>query len=474
MLRLTQEFVVGGWTEPRGGRKHFGALLLGTHSDEGKLLHAGQVGSGFTSEMLRTLHTRLVRLERKTSPFSEAVRASTSAHWVTPRLVVQVEFNEWTEGGKVRQASYQGLRADKDPAEVIREPAALIEADAVPDTERESLPETEYAPEAAPPPDLLESLMGRMDALCAEGGGTLHLPNGRVQLTNLKKVYFPGRGKQARITKGELLRYYLEMSPTILPWMEGRPLVLRRFPGGIRGEAFYQQTAPDNAPDGVRVEVIVGEDGEEQSRLVGGSLSTLLYTVQLGAISYDPWHSRIGGLASADYTILDLDPGEKTSFRTVVEVARLIRDEMDTLGLHGGVKTSGATGLHIFLPLAAGTPLESARLLAELVATRVAHRAPRIATVVRAVRKRPGGTVYVDYLQNIQGKTVAGVYAARPRPTATVSTPLAWEELDDDLDPRSFTIRTVPGRVRRMGDLWTPAMERPNRLEVLFDSPGGA
>jgi bifunctional non-homologous end joining protein LigD len=257
------------------------------------------------------------------------------------------------------------------------------------------------------------------------------------------------------------------MAPYILPWMRDRPLVLKRFPNGVRGKAFYQQSAPGAVPEGVRVERLVAEDGEVQARFVGGNLSTLLYTIQLGAISYDPWHARIGALTSADYTVIDLDPGPGATFATVIEVARRVRDEMDRVGLHGALKTSGSSGVHIYLPLAPGTPLEAATLVAQIVATRVADRHPEIATVERMTRRRPRGTIYVDYLQNILGKTIAGVYSVRARERATVSTPLAWDELSDELDPHDFTMRTVPERVDAIGDLWTAAMAEPNSLERL-------
>jgi bifunctional non-homologous end joining protein LigD len=294
----------------------------------------------------------------------------------------------------------------------------------------------------------------------AGGDGVVQLgKRERLAFTNLGKVYFPAR--RGAVTKGDLARYYADAARFILPWMKDRPLVLRRFPNGIEGQAFYQQTPDAEVPAGVRVETIVEPDGDHKRRLIGGDLATLLYTVQLGAISYDPWHSRVETMEFADYTILDLDPGEGTRFRTVVEVAKLVKEELDRYGLHGALKTSGSTGLHVYLPLPAKTPLETATLLAQFIATRVAGRAPKVATVERMVRRRPKGTVYVDYLQNILGKTVAGVYAVRAKPGATVSTPLAWDELGDALDPRDFTIRTVPARLADLGDLWGPAMKRP-------------
>jgi bifunctional non-homologous end joining protein LigD len=283
-----------------------------------------------------------------------------------------------------------------------------------------------------------------------------------LSVSSLDKVFYPKTGH----TKGDLLVYYARMADHILPWMDDRPLVLRRFPDGVDGESFYQQSPPDNPPKGVRVETI-HPGGESQRRLVGGNLATLLYTIQLGAISWDPWHSRVGAMKSADYSILDLDPGPGASFQRLVRVARWVREELDDLGLHGVAKTSGSTGIHIYLPLPPRTPLDAATLVARIVATRVAERHPEEATIARMTRKRPRGTVYVDFLQNLLSKSVAGVYAARARPTPTVSTPLHWEELTAKLDPHDFTIDTVPDRVRDVGDLWADGMARRNSLTDL-------
>jgi bifunctional non-homologous end joining protein LigD len=220
----------------------------------------------------------------------------------------------------------------------------------------------------------------------------------------------------------------------------------------------------------VRVETIHNEENVEQRRVVGGDLATLLYTVQLGAVSVDPWHGRVGALEYADYTILDLDPGPRATFARVVDVARWVHEEMERLGLEGIAKTSGSTGIHIFIPLPPKTPEEAALLVAQLIATRVAEAHPREATIERSVKARPPAAVYVDYLQNIRAKTVAGVYAARAKPGATVSTPLRWSELTPSLDPRAFTIATVPDRIARVGDLWGKAMSRRNSLGGVLDA----
>lgn len=262
------------------------------------------------------------------------------------------------------------------------------------------------------------------------------------------------------------------MSPFLLPAINDRPLVLKRFPGGIEGKSFYQQKAPDDPPVAVRVETIVNEQGEEQQRLVGGDLPSLLYLVQLGSISVDPWHGRVGALEYADYAIVDLDPGPRAPFKRVVEVALMVKEELDALGLSAVAKTSGSRGIHIVLPLAPRTPGEAALLVAQIIATRVAEKHPRVATIERSVSARPPAAVYVDFLQNIRAKTVASVYSARAKAGATVSTPLRWNELNESLNREDFTIETVPRRVAKLGDLWAVGMKKPNSLRSVVEVAG--
>ena len=304
----------------------------------------------------------------------------------------------------------------------------------------------------------------------AGGDGTVELGRGAsLAVSSLDKVFFP----RDRLTKGDMMRYYARVEEALLPVMRDRPLVLKRYPDGIEGQAFYQQKAPDKVPPAVRVETIRNEQGEEQRRFIGGDLATLLYTVQLGAISVDTWHSRVPKLESADFTILDLDPGPKASFARVVEVALLAKEELDALALTAVPKTSGSSGLHIVVPLQPGVSDETAVIAAQLIATRVAARAPSIATIERSVKARPPGAVYVDFLQNIRGKTVAAAYSVRARPGATVSTPLEWKEVNAKLDPRDLTIETVPDRLRRRGDIWARDMKKGNSIHALLENPAG-
>ncbi len=481
-VEFRQEFVVGGYTEPRNSRQHIGALLLG-YFDHDRLIYVGHTGGGFTGAGLAEMYRRLEPLERKTSPFTETPKTNERAHWVEPRIVVEVKFSEWTADGKLRQPIYLGTRDDKDPHEVGREKQNVQKKDSakpapLADGSKSRARRRIHAEPVLPPKAVSASRKAstrkpRSTALAAlvrslteiEDGprsGTVEVEGRNLAVTNLNKVFFPKK----KLTKGDLMRYYATVAPLVLPVMKDRPLVLKRFPNGVTGQAFFQQNAGET-PEEVRVETIETQGGSTNLRIVGGDLYTLLYTVQLGAISVDPWHSRIRSLDFADYSIIDLDPGPRATFERVIQVARWVKEALDNLGLHAALKTSGSRGLHIYLPLPPKTPNEAATLVAQIIATRVAKAHPKVATIERAVKGRGETTVYVDYLQNIIGKTVAGAYSARANPDAMVSTPLEWSELTDDLDPRDFTIETAPARFAEVGDIWAAAMKKPNSLKAL-------
>ena len=451
-IEKRQEFVVGGWTEPRNSREHIGAILLGYYDDEGGLIYAGHTGTGFSAASLRDVYAQLRRIERAKSPFTTTPRTNERAHWTKPNVVVEIKFNEWTADGKLRQPVFVGVRDDKSPRDVVREAASLT-------TSR-----TKRTPRSAVTAREVARVATQLEALETAGGdGVLSLPNGELEVSNLGKVFFP----TTRHTKGDVMRFYARIAPVLLPAIADRPLIMKRFPNGVRGKAFYQQRAPANPPSSVRVEPVADEGLTTQPRLIGGDLATLLYVVQLGAISVDPWHSRVQSVRFADYAIVDLDPGPRAPFARVIEVAHEVKAVLDELELHAVPKTSGASGLHVVLPLPPGVPNAGARMIAELIATKVASRKPRLATTERSVTARPKGAVYVDFLQNIRGKTVAGVYSVRAQPQPTVSTPLLWSELTEDLSPLAFTIDTTLSRLRQRGDLWGKGMRRPNSLHAI-------
>jgi bifunctional non-homologous end joining protein LigD len=281
----------------------------------------------------------------------------------------------------------------------------------------------------------------------ARRDGVITLPDGdSLKVTNLSKMFWP----KLKLTKGDLFRYYARVAPFVLPVLNDRPLVMKRFPNGVDAQTFYQHRAPDYPP-GIRVETVTV--AETRQHIIGGTLKALMYTTQLAAISQDPWFSRVQHPQFADHAALDLDPADDVPFERVLDVARWIRDELDTLGAKGWPKTSGSDGLHVYVPLPAGTPYDAGLIFCQIVATVVAQKHPKVATVERAVAAR-GKRVYIDFLQNILGKTLASAYSARASAYAGVSTPLSWKEVDDGVDRRDFTIATVPSRLARVGDLW--------------------
>ena len=468
-LENQQEFVVGGWTEPRNSREHFGTLLVGYY-DGGKLLYAGHAGGGFSGKMLAEIGAKLKKIERKSSPFSTTPDTNERAHWVEPKYVAEIKFNEWTAGGHLRQPIFLGLRDDKDPRDVRREPVGRAQKGGQESGQRGGRKRGHTSAQKGGLKAAGRARLGKTPdgviAALRENPKAANLTvkieaDSSLDFTNLGKIYFPA----SKITKGRLLEYYAEVSPYLLPALDGRPLVLKRWPNGIEADAFYQQKAPDKIPDGADIRVAeLLDDTQAPRRLIGGNLTTLLYIIQLGAISTDPWHSRIESVDQADYSIVDLDPGPDATFKRVVQVARWVGEELDELGLHAVPKTSGASGIHIVLPLPPGAGYDVSVTLAELVARRVNEKHPKETTVTRMVKSRPPGAVYVDYLQNIRGKTVASVYAARAEPHASVSTPLKWNELTDDLSPRDFTVTNVMARLKKVGDLWAAGMKKTNQL----------
>lgn len=455
-----QEFVVGGWTEPRQTRSYFGALLLGVYEDPsgparaggpaGSLVYAGHVGTGFNERELARLMALLKPLETRGCPFTEKPPSNQPAHWVEPRLVVEVRFTEWTADGVLRHPVYLGLRDDKRPESVRKEIAVTRQTrtdKARSRTTRRSTKSTAARFSGSIDSAALVNALQQIED--SRRDGMLELPGGgSLSVTNLHKVFWP----KQRYTKGDLFRYYAQVAPFLLPVIADRPLVMKRFPNGIDGKPFYQHRAQD-PPPGVRVAKVSAVEARPQ--LIGGDIATLMYTTQLAAISQDPWFSRIESPSFADHVALDLDPSDGVSFARVLEVARWVHAELDALGAPSVAKTSGASGLHIYVPLPPHTPYDAGVIFAQIVATLVAQKHPKVATVERSVRKR-GKTVYVDYLQNILGKTLACAYSARASDYAGVSTPLTWKEVDEGVRREDFTIKTLPARLKDVGDLWEP------------------
>ncbi|MBI4562616.1 MAG: DNA ligase D, partial [Candidatus Rokubacteria bacterium] len=409
-----QEFVIGGYTDPQGSRGYFGALHLGLY-EGGRLLYVSKVGTGFDQEMLKRVWARLQSLSRPTPPFEVGAPAGRGHHWVEPKVVCEVRFSEWTRDGGLRHPAFLGLGDDRRPEECRRErPVELV----------------------APPPSRPEE--GRP----------------KVIVTNPTKLFWPDEG----YTKADLIAYYEGVAPLLLPYLRDRPLVLTRYPDGIAGKSFFQKDAPDFVPAWVRTDRIYSKDAEREiDYFIVNDADSLRYVTNLATIPLHLWSSRLGSLDRPDWLILDLDP-KGAPFTDVVKVARALHRILEPLELPSYVKTSGATGLHILIPLGARYSHEEARSFGRLLALLGVEAEPELATVARSVRAR-GGKVYIDFVQNGHGRTIVAPFSVRPLPGAPVSCPLRWEEVTTRLDPRRFTIKTAPGRFRELSDPLAPVLK---------------
>jgi bifunctional non-homologous end joining protein LigD len=441
---LRQELVVGGWTDPQGTRGWFGALHLGVYED-GILVYVGKVGTGFDAAALRRLWDRLQPLARKTSPFKRGTPTGRGHHWTEPTLVAEVRFTEWTEEGGIRHPTFLGLRDDKAPAECRRE------AGRGPARAPDQMFRGRGLPPGPPP-------AGTREPKPSRGSGTSAAAppaSGErvVTITNPKKVFWPEEG----YTKADLVAYYEAVAPWLLPYLADRPLVLTRYPDGIHGKSFFQKDAPTWAPQWVRTERIRARGVEREiDYFIVNDVESLRYVANTGTIPLHLWGSRVGSLERPDWLVLDLDP-KGAPFADVVAVALALRRILERLQLPSYPKTSGATGLHILLPLAARYTDDEARTFARLLATLAVQAQPRISTVARLLRTRDG-KVYVDFGQNAAGQTIVAPLSVRPLPGAPVSCPLRWAEVTPRLDPRAFTIRTLPARLQDVGDPMAPVL----------------
>jgi bifunctional non-homologous end joining protein LigD len=428
-----QEFVIGGWTDPKGGDRHFGALHVGIH-EQGRLRHVTRVGSGFDGATQDAIRERLEPLARADSPFGpDGPKTTRADHWVEPKLVCEVRFTEWTEGGGLRHPIFLGLRTDRKAEDVRRELPSDVDALLAADVPA--------AAAKAPSPG-------------ARGGAAAPAPDERdIRLSNLKKVFWPGDG----YTKGDLIAYYDAVAPWFLPYLKDRPVVLTRYPDGIDGKSFYQKDAPVYVPDWMRTEVVWSKDSKRDINFfVLDDAESLRYVANLGTIPIHMWSSRSGSLERPDWCVLDLDP-KGAPFAHVIEVARALHAILDELELPSYPKTSGATGLHILIPLGRRYTHDECRTFARVLATLGMEAKPEISTLARPLSAR-GGKVYIDWGQNGHGITIAAPYALRPRPGAPASCPLKWSEVNARLVPDAFNLRTLPRRFAKMEDPLLPVL----------------
>jgi bifunctional non-homologous end joining protein LigD len=442
--RRTGDFVVVGFTPPKGSRGGFGALHLGEYVD-GTLTYTGRVGSGFSEKQLAQVTRTLQQARRPEPPCVGPIPKEKGTTWVDPAMVVEVEYTERTEEGLLRQPVFLRFRDDKKPEDCVREEGGeRVEGKPVIPSAARDLDGGSRAPAQGSARGKQVQRSAREDGAspARPATGASELP---FELTNVKKLFWPEDG----YTKGDMLDYYRAISPWLLPYLRSRPVVMTRFPDGITGKSFFQKDAPGFAPEWIRTERMWSEDTQREiDYFVCDDVASLLYVINLGSIPLHIWSSRAPTLERPDWCVLDLDP-KGAPFEQVVEVALVARKLCERIELPLYVKTSGSSGLHLLVPLGRQCTHDQSRSLGELLARYLVGRLPEIATITRQVSRRDG-RVYVDYLQNGSGKLLVAPFSVRPLPRAPVSMPLAWREVNRKLDIRKHTIKNAPARMAKL------------------------
>jgi bifunctional non-homologous end joining protein LigD len=443
-----QEVIIGGFTNNEGSAKPFSSLLLGVY-ENGKLQYVGKVGTGFTEKKQKEMMEMFKPLISDKSPFTAIPDINkpsrfrpnppkASATWLKPELICEVAFTEVTDDGVFRHPSFQGMRSDKKAADVVRE-TAVETATVVEETHAENATKMVSAPKRT----------GRQTLLNPKEETQVKKINGHdLKFTNLSKVYWPEEG----YTKRDMFNYYYQVAEYILPYLKDRPQSLNRFPNGIHGKSFYQKDVKGKAPDWVKTFPYTTSDGEDKEFLVGDDEATLLWMASLGCIEMNPWFSRTQNPDNPDYCVIDLDP-DKNTFDQVVEAAQEVKKILDAIGVPGFVKTSGSTGIHIYIPLGAKYNYDQSQMFGKLIVSIVHSELPDFTSLERQIKNR-GGKMYLDFLQNRPGATIAGPYSLRPKPGATVSMPLHWDEVKKGLSMKDFNITNAIARIKSEGDLF--------------------
>src|SRR5882672_8668891 len=457
-ITKTVDAVVGGWTEARTSALPFGSLLLGLYQGK-KLRFIGHVGSGFDAKKLRELSSKLKELVAPASPFDVLPETNERPSWVTLALVARVKFSGWTQEQALRHPVFLGLREDARPADCQWENEVAAPAPVAPAVVR--APEVVGRVLNTKAQIENELFKGRSETV------TIELDGKRLRLSNLNKVYFPESGQ----TKRNLLAYYYRVADFILPFLRDRALVLRRYPDGIKGQAFFQKDVREGLPEWFKTVPVDSEHrGEVIQYATANDRVSLLFLTGLGCIDHNPWSNRYDDLDHPDYFFFDLDPSDGTEFSVVVAIAQALHEKLQELRLVSFLKTSGATGIHIYIPVEPVYTYEQLRTFGEIIARTVTAEYPNLVTSERVVAKRPAGRVLIDVQQNAHGRPLAAAYSVRAFPQAPVSAPLLPRELRPSLRPETLNIKTVFARLKEKGDLWADFWKRRQRLEDAIES----
>ena len=439
-IERTEEAVIVGYTEPRGSRKGFGALLLGTYQN-GELMYAGHTGTGFSDQLLSEFFETLHTLVTSEIPFTEKPTTNMPATWVDPKLVCTIKYSERTAENMFRHPVFVGIRDDKTPDDMLHE--SLEEKNDI--EEKENIKKRLKEKSSAKKSD---------KSVKAE-----------VKYTNVNKIYW----ENEKISKGDLIDYYQQVSEYIIPYLKDRVQSLNRHPNGIEGESFYHKNAGGEAPDWVDTTVIYSESSDKEIEyIVCNNKETLGYLNNLGCIELNPWNSKVQSPDYPDYMIIDLDPSPQNSFQQVIEAALATKEVLDEYKIPSYCKTSGSTGIHIFVPMGAKYTYDQVKNFAHIMAQMVMQKLPETTTLERTIKKR-GPKIYLDYLQNRSGQTVASVYSVRPKPGATVSMPLEWDEVKEGLQISDFNIHNAIDRIKKKGDIFAPVLGKGIEMEKVLD-----
>lgn len=470
-----QEAVICGFTEPRKSRKYFGALVLGVY-EKGELKYAGHTGTGFTEKLQADVFRKLKPLITPNHPFDKKPKTNMPCTWVKPKLVCEIKFGEWTQEGIMRIPVFLGLREDKNAREVTKEkPVPLTKTSAKKAAAKKAAPKKKAARKkeikkvsrkGAKTQNKSRALAPLRETLLNETEKKQTLTIGKKELvfTNLDKLYWP----KEKISKRDSINYYHKVAPYILPYLVDRPQSLNRNPDGINKPGFYQKDVTDKAPEWAVTHPYTTEsDGKKKQYFVCTDEASLLYMANLGCIEINPWLSTVHNPDNPDWCVIDLDPG-KISFGKVIEAAQVVKQVIDEIGIKSYCKTSGSTGLHIYIPLGAKYSYDQSRQLAELLVTQVHHEIPSFTSLERSPAKRKT-KIYLDFLQNRTVQTIAAPYSLRPKPGATVSTPLHWEEVKKGLSIQDFNIDNIHDRLKEVGDIWKPVMSAGIDMEKVLN-----
>lgn len=441
----TADVIICGYTEPSGSRNHFGSLVLGLR-DGDKIKHAGNAGTGYDEKKLKSIFTLLQPLRRKTSPISEHLKLK-NVTWVEPEIVCEVKFTEWTRDGKLRHPVFVRLREDKTSKESDMTATKPVKA----------------------PVKKERTKKKSVKSSVKEPGNSLKFGKVEVPLSNLSKIYFP----EDKITKGMVIEYYQTIAEYILPYLKNRPQSLNRNPNGIHAPGFYHKDAGEGAPSWVKsFPVPSGSSDKIIDYIICNDKATLAYLNNLGCIELNPWHSVISKPDNPDYIIIDIDPSDNNTFDQVIEAAQAFKRLLDRAKVECYCKTSGASGLHIYIPAGRKYNYEDAKNFAHLLCMMVQEELPGFTTLTRNLRKRGKSHIYLDYLQNRKGQTISSVYSLRPKVGGTVSMPLEWKEVKKGLSPHDFTIKNALQRIKKKGDIFAGVLGKGINIHKVISALG--